>query len=59
MLFSFHFPWWREEGRIPLTNHVMDTMGDMSLCIGLPLVYLVCKLISLAYYKELITAARV
>ena len=59
MIFSCHFPWWREEGRIPQTNHVMDTMGVMSLCISLPLVYLVCKLISLAHYKELITAARV
>ena len=48
MIFSFHFPWWREEGRIPQTNHVMDTMGVMSLCISLPLVYLVCKMISLA-----------
>ena len=37
----------------------MDTMGVMSLCKSLPFVYLVCKLISLAYYKELITAARV
>ena len=35
MIFSCHFPWWREEGRmkivngqgIPQTNHVMDTMG--------------------------------
>ena len=25
MIFSFHFPWWREEGRIPQKNHVMDT----------------------------------
>ena len=58
MVFSFHFPWRREEGRIPQTNNV-DTMGVMSLCISLSLVYLVCKLISLAYYKELITAARV
>ena len=56
MIFSFHFPWWREEGRIPQTNHVM---GVMSLCISLPLVYLVCKLISLAHYKELTAAARV
>ena len=40
-------------------NNVMGTMGVMSLCISLPLFYLVCKLISLAYYKELITAARV
>ena len=59
MTFSFHFPWWREEGRIPQKNHVMDTMDVMSLCVSLLLVYLVCKLISLAYYKELITAARV
>ena len=48
MLFSFHFPWWREEGRIPQMNHVMDTMGVMSLCIRLPLVDWVCKLISLS-----------
>ena len=35
MLFSCHFPWWREDGRmkivnkqgIPQMNHVMDTMG--------------------------------
>ena len=59
MIFSFHFPWWREEDRIPQTNHVMDNMGVVSLCISLSLVYLVCKLISLAYYKELIIAARV
>ena len=59
MLFSFHFPWWREEGRIPQMNHVMDTMGVMSLCIRLPLVDWVCKLISLSPYKELIAAARV
>ena len=59
MIFSFHFLWWREEGRIPQTNHVMDTMGVMLLCISLPLVYLVCKLISLAHYKELIAAAQV
>ena len=59
MIFSFHFPWWRKEGRIPQTNHVMDTMGVMSQCIGLPLVHLVCKLISLAHYKELIAAVRV
>ena len=58
-MFSFHFPWWREEGRIPQMNHVMDTMGVMPLCTTLSLVYLVCKLISLAYYKELITMARV
>ena len=37
----------------------MDTMGVMPLCITSPLVYLVCKMISLAYYKELITTARV
>ena len=43
---------------IPQTNHVMDTMG-VTVYISLPLVYLVCKMISLAYYKELITAARV
>ena len=59
MIFSFHFPWWREKGRIPQMNHVMDTMGVMSLCISLPLVDWVCKLISLARYKELIAAARV
>ena len=59
MIFSFHFTWWREEGIIPQTNHVMDTMDVMSLCISLPLVYLICKFISLAYYKDLITAARV
>ena len=59
MIFSFYYSWCREEGRIQQTNHVMDTMGVMSLCISLPLVYLVCKLISLAHYKELITAARV
>ena len=59
MIFSFHFPWWREEGKILQTNHVMDAMGVISLCISLPLAYLVCKFISLAYYKELITAARV
>ena len=35
MIFSCHFPWWREEGRmkivnrqgIPQTNHLMDAMG--------------------------------
>ena len=35
MIFSCHFPWWREEGRMkivnrqgmPQTNHVMDTIG--------------------------------
>ena len=35
MIFSCHFPWWREDGRmkivnrqgIPQTSHVMDTMG--------------------------------
>ena len=34
MIRSFHFPWWREEGRMKIvnrqgilqTNHVMDTM---------------------------------
>ena len=51
MLFSFHFPWWREEGRIPQMNHVMDTMGVMLLCISLFLVDWVCKLILLARYK--------
>ena len=59
MIFSFHFPWGREEGRIPQTNHVMNTVGVMSLFISLSLVYLVCKFISLAYYKELVTKARV
>ena len=58
MLFSFHFPWWREEGRIPQMNHV-DTMGVMSLRISLFLVDWVCKLILLARYKELIASARV
>ena len=55
MIFSCHFPWWREEGRMKIVNrqgipqkyHVMDTVGVMSLCISLPLVYLDCKLISL------------
>ena len=35
MIFSCHFPWWREEGRmkivnrqgIPQANHLMDAMG--------------------------------
>ena len=35
MIFSCHFPWWREEGRMKIvnrqgitqTNHVMDTTG--------------------------------
>ena len=58
MIFSFHFQWLREEGRIPQTNHVKETMGVMLLCISLLSVYLVCKLISLAHYKELIAAAR-
>ena len=38
---------------IPQTNHVMDSMGVT--VYKLPLVYLVYKLISLAYYKVLIT----
>ena len=65
MIFSCHFPCWREEGRmkilnrqgIPQTNHVMDTIGVTVYKFALGL--FVCKLISLAYYKELITAARV
>ena len=41
MIFSFHFPWWREEGRIPQKNHVYKfALGLLGLI-----------LISLAYYK--------
>ena len=31
MIFSFYYSWCREEGRIQQKNHVMDTMGVMSL----------------------------
>ena len=48
MIFSFHFLGGK---RAEYHKRIM--------CISLPLVYLVCILTSLAYYKELITAARV
>ena len=43
MLFSCHFPWWMEEGRMkivnrqgkPQTNSVMDTMGVYEFALGL------------------------
>ena len=67
MISSCNFLWRREDGRmkivnrpeihVPQTNHVMDNMGVT--VYSLPFVYLVCKLISLAYNKELITVARV
>ena len=42
MLFSCHFPWWMEEGRIkivnrqgiPQTNNVIDTMGVYEFALG-------------------------
>ena len=61
MIFSCHFPWWREDGRmkivnkqgIPQTNHVMDTVGVTVYKFALGLFG------PLVYYKELATAARV
>ena len=67
MISSCNFLWRREDGRMKIvnrseihvsqTNHVMDNMGVTVYKFAL--FFLVFKSISLAYYKELITAARV